>query len=1006
MLKEKPLLITFILVIILIIVGGVIAYRYQQKIIIQNRFDELSAIRKLKTKQIVDWHKERLGDAQAIRNNPLLLDELKSFVYSEDQTDSQEIVEWFDVLKSSYGYVDIILLDQNWKELIKIGSNIDVKEQKEHLNKYPPLLKSNNIVLTDIHLHRNSNPIYTIKISFDNEGTVFCYLLLNIDPNQFLYPLVQEWPTSSKTAESIIVRSEKDSVIILNELRHKKETALNFKIPLSEKSLPIVQAALGNSGLYRNKDYRGVDVLSSIGPIPGTNWFLICKIDEDEIFSAFQNALFISILAVFLLILITYFIFLNSWKSTKLKNLEKEIELKNKAVKATNLYATLSQINQTIVQEKNREEIIRKMTSIPIQYGNFKCCALNLFDDISDNLVVKSFYGEKEYFLEILDNNSSYTKDDIGSEAFNKSKTIVYNNTTQVEVDWAKIAVKYGIYSSAATPIKIADNTIGIFTLYSDQPNYFYHDEIKLIEEIALDIGFALDVIEKNLIKEQIEKKLIEHERQLSTLFSNLPGIAYRCKYDKQWTMELMSEGTINITGYTPEEFIEEQKISYNDLIHPDDRQFVWKTVETAVQAEKSFTMVYRITPKDSESVRWVWERGIAIYDENKEPIVLEGFVSDITDLKEARDQLKKSEESFKYLFMNNPLPKWIYDINNYEFIEVNDSALKKYGYSNDEFSKMTLFDIHPDREHKELNSFLKNERTKKTVSKEWKHKLKDGTIIDVLIISRAIEYKGKSAVLAVVVDITERVKAKDELVAAKEKAEEADKLKSDFLAQMSHEIRTPINVILSFHSLIKEEVYDKVSDDAKDSFRSIESASKRLIRTIDSILNMSQITRGSFNAVFSEFSVYDDLIVNLRNEFKSLIEQKRLNFNIKYECSPNTKIYGDHYTVLQLFNNLLDNALKYTEKGTITLSARCENDSVIIKIADTGIGISEDYLPHLFEAFSQEEHGYTRKFEGTGLGLALVKKYCELNRCTIDVESHKGKGTTFIVKFEKAKKN
>ena len=236
------------------------------------------------------------------------------------------------------------------------------------------------------------------------------------------------------------------------------------------------------------------------------------------------------------------------------------------------------------------------------------------------------------------------------------------------------------------------------------------------------------------------------------------------------------------------------------------------------------------------------------------------------------------------------------------------------------------------------------------------------------------------------------------ELKRSKEKAESSDKLKSEFLAQMSHEIRTPINSILSFSSLIQEELQDKISKDLKEGFEVINCGSRRLIRTIDSILNMSRIQTGNIDLNPVRIKICD-IFKDLEVEFTSLANAKNIDFNINYKTS-DCYITADKYTVTQLFANLIDNAIKYTVHGKVEITVYCSSGKNYVQIKDSGIGMSEDFIKILFQPFMQEESGYTRKFEGNGLGLALVKKYCELNKAEIDVKSEKGKGSIFTIAF------
>lgn len=247
--------------------------------------------------------------------------------------------------------------------------------------------------------------------------------------------------------------------------------------------------------------------------------------------------------------------------------------------------------------------------------------------------------------------------------------------------------------------------------------------------------------------------------------------------------------------------------------------------------------------------------------------------------------------------------------------------------------------------------------------------------------------------------EITDRKRAEQKLIKAREKAESSDKLKSEFLAQMSHEIRTPINTILSFTSLIKEELESEVDDDLAYSFLGVSNAGRRIIRTVDLLLNMSEIQTGSFEYKPRQIDLGVEVINNLYDEYLVLARDKGLKLNIIHP-SGSANIFADEYSVHQIFANLIDNAIKYTQTGSVTIKYIKTIEKVSVEISDTGIGISSEYLPHLFEQFSQEDQGYTRKFEGNGLGLALVKNYCDVNKADIFVSSEKGKGTTFTVDF------
>ncbi len=251
--------------------------------------------------------------------------------------------------------------------------------------------------------------------------------------------------------------------------------------------------------------------------------------------------------------------------------------------------------------------------------------------------------------------------------------------------------------------------------------------------------------------------------------------------------------------------------------------------------------------------------------------------------------------------------------------------------------------------------------------------------------------------------EVEERKEKEKQLEIAKRKVEAANKLKSEFLAQMSHEIRTPINVIISYTSLLQVELENELDPDLKEAFHAISTAGDRIIRTVELILNMTDLQTGSFEPHFQEWDVYNQILRRVFLEYLPKAKDKNLAL-ILNEPKGDTNVTVDEFSVRNILSNIVDNAIKYTDKGHVAINTyRNEENKLVIEISDTGIGIDEEYLPFLFEAFSQEQQGYTRKFEGNGLGLALVKQYCEINNIDIKVKSKKGEGTAFILTFNNA---
>jgi PAS domain S-box-containing protein len=363
---------------------------------------------------------------------------------------------------------------------------------------------------------------------------------------------------------------------------------------------------------------------------------------------------------------------------------------------------------------------------------------------------------------------------------------------------------------------------------------------------------------------------------------------------------------------------------------------------------------------------------------------------------------LKESEQRYKGLFENSAFGIYQSTIDG-KFILCNSSFLKMFGLNSmeelNQFNIANTFYINSE----ERKEFLQKILAEKFVTGiEKRYKTLNNEVIWVRESARYIETAGNKVLIeGSVENITDNKVAEASIIEAKEKAENSNKLKSEFLAQMSHEIRTPVNTILNFTSLIKDEVRNHKNKEIEDYFDSIQLGSDRLIRTIDSILNLSQLQLRTYELNKEELNV-SEIIKGVTVEFNLLAKQKGLELNFTNTDEP-LFIKADKYSVSQIFANLVDNAIKYTEKGEINLLIKQnENSEVNVVVEDTGLGMSEEFMQKLFEPFTQEESGYTRKFEGNGLGLALVKNYCEINNAVISVESEKSVGTKFTITFDR----
>ncbi|HEX2869582.1 MAG TPA: PAS domain S-box protein [Ignavibacteriales bacterium] len=374
-----------------------------------------------------------------------------------------------------------------------------------------------------------------------------------------------------------------------------------------------------------------------------------------------------------------------------------------------------------------------------------------------------------------------------------------------------------------------------------------------------------------------------------------------------------------------------------------------------------------------------------------------------VLTFKDVTEKLKKEkEDSLKFEFAIQHSHDMIFMTDKNGIINyVNPQFENFYGYSLDEVigssPEMLKSGVMPKEFYNEFENKL---RLGKNIHEEFVNKTKSGDLVTVEESASPIyDWNNEIAgYICIQRDITEKKQNEELLRRAYDKAEESDKLKTAFLNQMSHEIRTPLNSILGFMSLMEEELVNKGIGDLVLYFNSINRSSTRLQRTIEDILAMSSIQIGNYYTSPTRINL-ENVLQLLMKDFNSLAAEKNLDFCLENK-SKNSVIDGDSYTIIQSFQHLIDNALKFTNQGEVKISIYDKDDLTCVDVADTGIGISKEYMEKLFKPFSQEEIGYNRRYDGNGLGLAITKEYLRMNHADVYVKSEKGEGSTFTVVF------
>jgi PAS domain S-box-containing protein len=369
----------------------------------------------------------------------------------------------------------------------------------------------------------------------------------------------------------------------------------------------------------------------------------------------------------------------------------------------------------------------------------------------------------------------------------------------------------------------------------------------------------------------------------------------------------------------------------------------------------------------------------------------------DITERKIVEDSLRESEEKFRKIFVESPFPMVMTE-KDFGIIRANLSFCKMIGYKEEELKSFTFRNFtHPDYKNKDEVSLLELITGEIPIyNTEKKYIRKDGSIIWGMTTVSLIR-NNKDEVqyfLAMVEDITSRKKIEADLIDAKEKAEESDRLKTAFLHNISHEIRTPMNAIIGFSTLLND---PELPEPERRQFTDIIfQSSNQLLSIIDDILDIANFESGHVKLYPREM----DLNSSLRN----LHEQFRLKeseYNIKINLSTGLRdeesiIVTDSTKLIEIISNLISNSIKFTRKGKIDFGYVLNSSFLEFFVRDTGIGISAEYIEKIFDRFYQVDAAVTRQYGGTGLGLSICKAYVELLGGKIGVTSKPDEGTLF----------
>ena len=535
----------------------------------------------------------------------------------------------------------------------------------------------------------------------------------------------------------------------------------------------------------------------------------------------------------------------------------------NQVKRLNRIYALQSDISQATVRIHDINKLLKEICTIAINKGKFQSAWIGIVNNRTKKIMNSATAGLTNDLIEVSQNQNLITK------VIRSGKHFISNNInddTSINGIWKQNSLSLGFRSFAVLPLIVHEKLIGGFCIYSNEVDFFDDPEISLLDEMANDISFALEYIQKEFERKRAEEEIISQKNRFAQLFENSP-IAISLLNDQDKIVHI-NESFSALFDY----YIEEIKgKSLNDLIIPP------------------------------------------------------------------------------------------------EFLE-------------------------------EAKSYSDQNRAGDQINKEGYRKKKDGSCVPVQIIGVPITVDDRTiGSYSMYVDLTQRKKAEEELIKAKEKAEEMNRLKNYFLSNMSHELRTPLVPILGFTELLQQEIKDEKH---LEFVNQIMEGGQRLNNTLNAILEFSKLESEKMVMNLSPLNLAEEITKNIES-IKPKAQSK--NLFLKTEMHDKyLKVNIDTELFSHVLFHIISNGIKFTKEGgvLVTLHHKKEQDCewAVTQVIDTGIGIPKENIDKIFGAFRQASEGHSRNYEGTGLGLTISQRIIEMLNGKIQVESEVGIGSVFSI--------
>ncbi|MGV8120996.1 MAG: PAS domain S-box protein [Candidatus Xenobiia bacterium LiM19] len=981
----------FLLFATAIIAAGYFSYRNYEKYFRVEAARQLSTIADLKVNQIVQWRKERMGDASLFYRNTIFASLTRSFLSDKrDRKVCAQLDTLLNTVKEAYQYENIFLFDRNGV-MQKSYPESSGPCFTDLSRLFPEILKSQKITVVDLHRHGDGQPIHLSLavpvIDRDDSRPALGYVVLVINPENYLYPMLTQWPVPSNSSETLLVRREGDSVLFLNELRFMKNSALTFRISLDRRNTPAVRAVLGEKGIVEGNDYRNVPVIACIREVPDSPWFIVARMDAREVYAPLRERLGMTIILVAALLIASVGVIALIWRHQRIHFYQERYEAsrilaeneRELQLRAVRLQALL---DLHLLAQSSKDQILDYIMMALQKSTQSEYSFAGLMDEAESVLTIHRWSTEVMAECDIADRPLHFPVAQAGlwGDSVRLRKPVMVNEYGAPHPGKKGYPDGHVPVSRFLTvPVFDGDRIVAVATVANKKEAYDSSDS-----DIMTSL---LNTMWEILRHSETEEKVKLSEERFRNVFEHATVGKSITSIDGKVTV---NEAFCQMTGYTAEELAE---VQWRDITFPDDIEQDSRIIDSIISGERECERWQKRYMHKSGKIIWADISTVLQRDTDGNPLYFVTTVLDITNQVMMEESQRETNEYLENLITHANAPIIVWNSSR-QITKFNGAFETLSGYSAPEVigrNVETLFPLDRIRDYLEL--IERAQSGEKWETAEIEIRRKDGMLRTVLWNSANIlDSIGKTiiATIAQGYDITERKMAEKELI---EKNIELERM----TYTISHDMKSPLVTIKTFLGYLEQDIRSNDATRREQDMQYMKSAAEKMGNLLDDLLEMSRIGRVINPPVLVTFS---EIVAEAVNIVAGSLTEREVEIKIHDD---NLTLLGDRTRLVEVWQNLVENAVKFMggqEKPMIDIGIERIDKDTLFYVRDNGIGIDCDYHDKIFGLFER----LNPKIEGTGLGLALVKRIIELYGGIIRIESEgSGSGSCFRFTLPKA---